>query len=495
MATLDLLVKVAVQNQRALDSLAGKLGRTGKNLTIGLTTPLIAAGAAFTSLAAEAEKSQAKLKSVFDSTGAAAFTSIDALQEHQKALAAATTFDDDSVAEAQAALLRFGTIAGEQFTGATEAAADLAAFMETDIASAADQLGRALADPEKGMDRLRRSGIILSEEQRQLVKDFTAVGDVASAQQVILDAISASLGNVAEDIAATDAGKLQQAMVQLGEAGEALGTFILPVFASVAGFLKDMAVGFQTLDPTIQQFIVIAGGIAVVLGPVLLILSAMVPAIAAIGVAIGLILSPIGLLVVAVVGIAVLIAAKWDEIMYWTEQLGNVFNNIFRAIGTAFSNLGRAIANVWDNIVGVFRGAINAIADVGRRIWDPLADGFESAIDVIRGIWNAFARFWNSIQISVPAVDVPFLGRVGGFNVGLPDLPRLAEGGIVSAPTLAIIGERGPEAVVPLSKGLLAPETHIHLTYAGEPPEEPRDLVALLLQVAPFVDGRLRVTD
>jgi hypothetical protein len=495
MATLDLLVKVAVQNQRALDSLAGKLGRTGKNLTIGLTTPLIAAGAAFTSLAAEAEKSQAKLKSVFDSTGAAAFTSIDALQEHQKALAAATTFDDDSVAEAQAALLRFGTIAGEQFTGATEAAADLAAFMETDIASAADQLGRALADPEKGMDRLRRSGIILSEEQRQLVKDFTAVGDVASAQQVILDAISASLGNVAEDIAATDAGKLQQAMVQLGEAGEALGTFILPVFASVAGFLKDMAVGFQTLDPTIQQFIVIAGGIAVVLGPVLLILSAMVPAIAAIGVAIGLILSPIGLLVVAVVGIAVLIAAKWDEIMYWTEQLGNVFNNIFRAIGIAFSNLGRAIANVWDNIVGVFRGAINAIADVGRRIWDPLADGFESAIDVIRGIWNAFARFWNSIQISVPAVDVPFLGRVGGFNVGLPDLPRLAEGGIVSAPTLAIIGERGPEAVVPLSKGLLAPETHIHLTYAGEPPEEPRDLVALLLQVAPFVDGRLRVVD
>jgi hypothetical protein len=269
----------------------------------------------------------------------------------------------------------------------------------------------------------------------------------------------------------------------------------LPVLTGVATFLKDLAIGFQTLDPQMQQFILIAGGIAIVLGPVLLILSAMIPAIAAIGVAIGLILSPIGLLVVAVVGIAVLIAAKWDEIMYWTEQLGNVFNNIFRAIGIAFSNLGRAIANVWENIVGVFRGAVNAIADVGRRIWDPLADGFSSAIDVIRGIWNAFASFWNSIQISVPAVDVPFLGRVGGFNVGLPDLPRLAEGGIVSAPTLAIIGERGPEAVVPLSKGLGTTETHIHLTYAGEPPEEPRDLVALLLQVAPFVDGRLRVTD
>jgi phage-related protein len=477
MATLDLLVKVAVQNQRALDSLSGKLGRAGKNLTLGLTTPLVAAGAAFASLAAEAEKSQAKLESVFDSTGASAWTSIDALQEHQKALAAATTFDDDAVAEAQAALLRFGTIAGEQFTGATEAAADLAAFMETDIASAADQLGRALADPEKGMDRLRRSGIILSEEQRQLVKDFTAVGDVASAQQVILDAVSASLGNVAEDIAATDAGKLQQAMVQLGEAGEALGTFILPVFASVAGFLKDMAVGFQQLDPTIQQFIVIAGGIAVVLGPVLLILS------------------PIGLLVVAVVGMAVLIAAKWDELVAATQAFGRMFAAIFQAIGVAFSNLGRAIGNVWDNIVDVFTGAVNAIAGVGRRIWDPLAKGFSDAINVIRGIWNAFARFWNSIQISVPAVDVPFLGRVGGFNVGLPDLPHLAQGGIVDHATLAVIGEKGPEAVVPLSKGFGTYETHIHLTYAGEPADEPEDLVALLRQVAPFIDGRLRVAD
>jgi hypothetical protein len=124
-----------------------------------------------------------------------------------------------------------------------------------------------------------------------------------------------------------------------------------------------------------------------------------------------------------------------------------------------------------------------------------LADGYSSAIDVIRGIWNAFARFWNGIQISIPAIDVPFLGRVGGFNVGLPDLPRLAEGGIVTAPTLALIGERGPEAVVPLDKALATHETHIHLTYAGEMPDEPEDLVALLRQVAPFVDGRLRVAD
>jgi phage-related protein len=495
MATLDLLVKVAVKNQKALDSLSGKLRGAGTALSIGVTGPLVAAGAAMVNLAADAEKSQAKLESVFQTTGAAAWTSVEALNAHAEALARTTTFDDDALKEAQAALLSFGTITGHQFSQATANAADLAAFLETDVATAAQQLGKALADPEAGLGRLQKAIGPLTDEQQELIDHFIEIGDTASAQQIILDAVAAKIGNVAEDLAQTSGGQMTQAMNQLGEAGEALGTFLLPILSGVATGLKDMALAFTNLDPTIQQFILIAGGIAIVLGPVLLILSAMIPAIAAIGVAIGVILSPIGLLVVAVVGMAVLIAAKWDELVAATQAFGRMFAAIFQAIGTAFSNLGRAIGNVWDNIVDVFTGAVNAIAGVGRRIWDPLAKGFSDAIDVIRGIWNAFARFWNSIQISVPAVDVPFLGRVGGFNVGLPDLPHLAQGGIVDHATLAVIGEKGPEAVVPLDKGYGTHETHIHLTYSGEMPDEPEDLVALLRQVAPFVDGRLRVAD
>jgi hypothetical protein len=495
MATLDLLVKVAVDNAGKLDSLSRKLRGAGTALSVGVTAPIVGIGAAITNMAIEAEESQAKLKSLFDNTEASAWTTIDALKAHQEALADATTFDDDAVADAQAALLGFGTIAGEQFTGATDAAADLAAFLGTDLEDAARQIGKTLADPEAGLGRLARQIGPLTDEQQKLIDQMIAVGDTAGAQQVILDAVADKIGTTAEDLAATSGGQMAQAMNELGEAGEAMGTFLLPVISSVAGFLKDMATGFQELDPQIQQFILVAAGIAAVLGPVLLIFSALLPAIGAVGVVIAALATPIGVIVLAVAAFALWIATHWDRVVEQTKMLGDAIGGIFRAIGTAFSNLGRAIGNVWDNIVGVFQGAVNAIADVGRRIWDPLADGFESAIDVIRGIWNAFARFWNGIQISVPAVDVPFLGRVGGFNIGLPDLPRLAEGGIVSAPTLAIIGERGPEAVVPLSKGFGTTETHIHLTYAGEPPEEPRDLVALLLQVAPFVDGRLRVTD
>ena len=460
MARLELVVDVVTKN-------ANKLSRIGRNLTIGVTTPVVAAGAAFLQMAADAEESQAKLESVFESTEAAAWTSIDALNEHADALAEATTFDDDAVKEAQAKLLAFGEITGDVFSDATDAAADLAAFLEVDIADAAGQLGKALSDPEAGLGRLARSIGGLTEEQQAQIDKMIEVGDVAGAQALILDIVSGKIGTVAEDLAATSGGQMAQAMNELGEAGEAIGVFLLPVLSSVAGFLKDMAAAFQELDPQVQQFIVIAAGVLAVLGPVLLIFSAMLPAIAAVGAIIAFILSPIGLLAVAIIGIAVLIAAKWDSIVWSTEQLFGAVSRIFQRIGQAFADLGEWIGSVWDTITGVFGDAVKAIGDFGKKMWEPVADGFSAAIDVIKSIWNAFVGFWNSIQISVPSVDIPILGRVGGFTIGLPDLPMLAAGGIVTQPTMAIIGEKGPEAVIPLDK-MQGQTTIIEVTVLGD---------------------------
>jgi phage-related minor tail protein len=41
---------------------------------------------------------------------------------------------------------------------------------------------------------------------------------------------------------------------------------------------------------------------------------------------------------------------------------------------------------------------------------------------------------------------------IGGFGFDVPNIPQLADGGIVTSPTLALIGEAGPEAVVPLDR-------------------------------------------
>jgi hypothetical protein len=41
--------------------------------------------------------------------------------------------------------------------------------------------------------------------------------------------------------------------------------------------------------------------------------------------------------------------------------------------------------------------------------------------------------------------------RIGGL-IGKIDIPGFANGGIVTGPTLAMVGEKGPEAIVPLNK-------------------------------------------
>jgi hypothetical protein len=41
---------------------------------------------------------------------------------------------------------------------------------------------------------------------------------------------------------------------------------------------------------------------------------------------------------------------------------------------------------------------------------------------------------------------------LGGKSFDVPNIPMLAEGGIVTGPTLAMVGEKGSEAIIPLSK-------------------------------------------
>jgi hypothetical protein len=71
--------------------------------------------------------------------------------------------------------------------------------------------------------------------------------------------------------------------------------------------------------------------------------------------------------------------------------------------------------------------------DLGKSIGNGIIDGVNNALDAIANL---------------------ALGPAGKFlpDIDIPNIPALAKGGVVSRPTLALIGEAGPEAVVPLSK-------------------------------------------
>lgn len=150
------------------------------------------------------------------------------------------------------------------------------------------------------------------------------------------------------------------------------------------------------------------------------------------------------------------------------DKLGPTFSRIFNfvvdVVGTAIGTIAdilkglfQILGGVIDFIVGVFTGnwqkAWEGIKDIFAGIWEIMKGVLKGALNIIIDMINAFIRFWNKIELKVPEIDIPLVGKVGGFSVGvpkIPEIPKLARGGIVDSPTLAMIGEAGKEAIVPL---------------------------------------------
>ena len=129
-------------------------------------------------------------------------------------------------------------------------------------------------------------------------------------------------------------------------------------------------------------------------------------------------------------------------------------------VPTIWGSFVEFITLLWEGLVDVFYGVLNIIGNFIEgyiNSWIGLFEGFINR--VISGV-NFMIRALNRLSFTIPAIgDSP--ERTIGFNVGelskvsLPrvEIPALADGGFVDSPTLAMIGEAGPEAVVPLSKG------------------------------------------
>jgi hypothetical protein len=75
-----------------------------------------------------------------------------------------------------------------------------------------------------------------------------------------------------------------------------------------------------------------------------------------------------------------------------------------------------------------------------------VGDGFKNGIiDPVRAAIGLIADLVRAIG------KIPGVGAIGGL-IGKIDIPGFADGGIVTRPTLAMVGEKGPEAIIPLSQ-------------------------------------------
>ena len=178
--------------------------------------------------------------------------------------------------------------------------------------------------------------------------------------------------------------------------------------------------------------------------------------------ALNIAMGPVGLIIlgiVAAVAAAILIFKNWDTIV---RVLKDTWDMVAGAIKSVFnSKLGwllpggaliKALFMIRDNWDTIWNGMLGVV----RAIANPIIGIINSVISAMNTLFGALkqVQFGWEEKTKLGITVLPAFQFAPFQNLPtIPKIPTLAAGGIVTSPTLAMIGEAGPEAVVPLGRG------------------------------------------
>ncbi|MCF6271632.1 MAG: phage tail length tape measure family protein [Rhodobacteraceae bacterium] len=252
-------------------------------MSLSVSAPIAAIGALSVRSAAKQEQAIAGVSAALNSMGDAAGFTLSQLRDMAATMQDNSLYgDEDILSKVTANLLTFGKIHTTVFERAQKLSLDLSARLGQDLQSSAVMLGKALNDPVLGLTALSRVGITFTEQQKAMIKEMAAAGDVIGAQTIMLEELERQYSGQAAALANIDSGRLTQAMNSIGDAMEKVGAIMLPILADIADYIKRMAEKFQMLDPKTQKFIVAVGAIGAAAGPVIVTLGIFAVAISAI---------------------------------------------------------------------------------------------------------------------------------------------------------------------------------------------------------------------
>jgi hypothetical protein len=246
----------------------------------------------------------------------------------------------------------------------------------------------ALAKAYQGNFKALRS---LSPEMATMIKEGASLNE-------IMDVLGGTFGGATAKSAETAAGKMKILTNSLGETKESIGAALLPVLEAVLPVLNKFAMWAQD-NP--KAFLAIAAAIGAVAAAIVVTNIAMA-------------LNPFSLIAAGVALLVLALVTAYKKFEWFRDGINAIVNTV----------------------ISFFAGMVNAAI----------------------GAVNAIISAYNSIPLlpdlpKAPTVPVPQLGKTSNTPApGRMSIPRLADGGIVSSPTLALIGEAGPEAVVPLDR-------------------------------------------
>ena len=382
----------------------------------GIAFAAISAGALLAAQsAAEDEQSSAQLANTLKNVVGATDDTVKSVEDYINKTTLATGIADDKLRPAFQRLVMSTKDVG-QAQNLTNLAMEIATAKHIDVQAAANALAKA---HDGNMGALKRLGVSLDETTVKN-KDFGA------AVVELGDQFKGSLAANAD----TAAGKLQIMQNSVLEAKESVGYALLPALESLTAVFQKIAPFIQEHSDLIGKAVLVVGaltGAVMLAGAAVKAYETITKAMALAQGALNLVMSmnPIGLVIIAVAALTAALILAYQH----SETFRKIITEAFDAVKDAAEVVAKAVSFAFNAAIGGIKLQINAVISMA----------------------NLAIRALNAIQIDIPSW-IPGLGG-RSFGINLPSIPMLAEGGIVTKPTLAMIGEAGAEAVIPLSKG------------------------------------------
>ncbi len=354
---------------------------------------------------------------------------------------------------------------------AYNAALDLSRFKHMDLETATKQVEMALQGQGRALATL---GI--------------QIKDGLTPMQA-LQALQEQVKGQAEAYADTLGGKTAVALQKINKLFEDMGKTQMPILTKLIGIFADIidkidqwVTAHPKLTAAIMVSIGVFGVLATIAGTLLITVGALVvifgtAAAAVAGWAIAIIAA-----VAILAGIVTLIfeyhTQIWNFIqMIWqkiTAWLGEQWTKITADFNQAWNAIKTLAKDVMDFVMSIITADVqiigtawntawSGISDFFTGIWNGIKNALQSAVSFITDQLNNLFSFVSNIagKISAPIQSITSFvssaasaaGRIGSSigNAVSSVVPHFASGGIVNGPTYALVGEAGPEAIIPLS--------------------------------------------
>ncbi len=315
----------------------------------------------------------------------------------------------------------------------------------------------------------------------------------------------------------------KQAMLALEPIALQLFPAISKAIQTAVPYIQRFAEWFGKLSPETQKTIVIVGGLAAALGPVLIVFAKVVSSIGTIVkvlnvLRLALLANPWILAAAAAIAAVVLIVKYWDEIVaffsgvfskiaeYGTaawqvltgnlqqsfeavgrvigdaisavvngfsaagQAIGNVISAVisgFQAVGSAIGNAISAVAGVLSSIAGAVSATVGAIGGVFARLFSGIVSGFRLAFDIVRervrAVYDFFRDVFDKIAGFIRRIVETIRNLPSALGSGIKSAfgsffgGGKADGGPIDPNRAYLVGERGPELIVPRRAGTVIP--------------------------------------